>query len=380
MHVLQIHNTYLERGGEDLVVEREKTLLEASGHRVDQVLLSNPDGRLQQARDLTRASWNERSAAVVERQCASTRPDIVHVHNTWYSATPAVVQQAAQVAPVVATLHNYRRNCLNAYLFREGAPCLDCVGRTPWRGVVRRCYRGSVAASAALALATVRDRSSGSMVDSVDRFLVLSDFAAEMAVASGIPGDALVRHDNFVFDPGPRSSPPHLSDTVLAVGRLSPEKGFGALLDMWARLGMPGLRLVVVGDGPERRRLEARADRSVRFTGRLDSAEVLRLMLASRALLFPSRWFEGQPLVLIEAMAAGLSIVSSDHPPLRELLGSVAGLAREDDWASALEAIGDDGWVASAGAASRARYEHGFTPAIARARLLGIYGNVLRRP
>ena len=56
------------------------------------------------------------------------------------------------------TVHNYRLMCLNGMLLRDGRPCEDCVGRSPWAGVRHRCYRDSVIASTAAAATIVYNR------------------------------------------------------------------------------------------------------------------------------------------------------------------------------------------------------------------------------
>jgi glycosyltransferase involved in cell wall biosynthesis len=99
---------------------------------------------------------------------------------------------------------------------------------------------------------------------------------------------------------------------VLFVGRLSPEKGVGDLLGAWAHLG-DAARLKVVGDGPLAglvRQAVAR-DGRIEFLGQQPRARVLELMREAGALAFPSRWFEGMPMVLLEALAVGLPVVAS---------------------------------------------------------------------
>lgn len=379
MKVVQIHNTYLEQGGEDFVVAREGELLENAGHSVDLIMFKNPDEKAGQARDLLLANWNRGSATRTTAALETLSPDVVHVHNTWFAASPSVVGAAQHHAPVVVTLHNYRRYCLNAYLYREGAPCTDCVGAYPWRGVIRRCYHDSTVASVALGVATSVNRRFGVSDRSVDRFLVLSDFAADLLERTGIDRDRIVRHNNFVPDPGPRLVAPSASTTVLAVGRLSPEKGFIELVEEWNRFNPTNLELVIVGDGPERARIESAAGSSIQVVGRRSASEVAELMRSSRALLFPSRWFEGQPLVLLEALAAGLPILSSDHPPLREIVhGADQVLVEDDRWADALEAINDDRWLDNASESARSRWEEHYSPSVAVARLEGIYRSVQR--
>jgi glycosyltransferase involved in cell wall biosynthesis len=105
---------------------------------------------------------------------------------------------------------------------------------------------------------------------------------------------------------------------VLVVARLAAWKGVDtvmlALRDLLAE-SQPHARLVVVGDGPDRGRLEAMAatmpEGAVRFTGEVARADVGRWMAAADALALCSG-YEGLSHVLLEAMAAGLPVVVSD--------------------------------------------------------------------
>ena len=124
-------------------------------------------------------------------------------------------------------------------------------------------------------------------------------------MAGGIPDEKVILKPNFVDDPGPRANRPE-SEQVLFVGRLSPEKGILELLEAWRRASPRDLRLLVIGDGPLMSDARAHLDGSIRLLGRLPKGEVRQLMLCSRALVLPSRAYEVQPLVLLEALAAGL--------------------------------------------------------------------------
>ncbi len=110
----------------------------------------------------------------------------------------------------------------------------------------------------------------------------------------------------------------HAPRVVLGIGRLAPEKDFAALIRAFARLGasMPRLRLVILGEGPERPRLEALAreldvaDR-VAMPGRV--ANVFAYLARAAAFALTSR-YEGFGNVLVEALAAGTPVVSTDCP------------------------------------------------------------------
>ncbi|MBI4524218.1 MAG: glycosyltransferase family 4 protein [Deltaproteobacteria bacterium] len=100
------------------------------------------------------------------------------------------------------------------------------------------------------------------------------------------------------------------STVVLYVGRLVEGKGVGCLISAMKRC--PNERLVIVGDGPEKRRLQrlARNLTNIDFVGRLPPGEVSAYMQKARMLVLPSR-SEGFPNVLLEAMAHGVPILAT---------------------------------------------------------------------
>ncbi|WP_456422672.1 glycosyltransferase family 4 protein [Thermococcus sp.] len=115
--------------------------------------------------------------------------------------------------------------------------------------------------------------------------------------------------------------PAELESDFIFVGRLIPEKGVDFLLRSLAllRREFPDFKAVIAGDGPERRKLELLArelgiEKNVAFTGFLgDYKDVIALMKASRVFAFPSRR-EGFGMVVVEAMASGIPVVTIKHP------------------------------------------------------------------
>ena len=386
MKVLQLHSRYREPGGEDVVVAGEAELLRAAGHQVVSHHVTNPAGAAASAAKLATSAWSLAAARDVRALVERHRPDVAHVHNTWYALTPSVVAALDKAGvPVVVSLHNHRMLCVNADLLRDGLPCESCVGKVPWRGIVHRCYRDSAVSSAASALAITANRAAGTWERHVRLFLCLTEFARGLFVRGGLPADKLIVKPNFVPDPGRRELPPSASRTLLTVGRLEARKGVGPLLDAWgdlnSRLGPGhGMELVMVGDGPLRAQLAARELPGVRLLGRQSAGEVRRLMRAARALVFPSVLYEGQPMVTLEAFASGLPVLASDLGGNGELVGAVGKRwvvppADRAAWAEALADLatmpGDE--LDEAGAHGRRIYEAEFTPEAAVAALEGAY-------
>jgi len=115
---------------------------------------------------------------------------------------------------------------------------------------------------------------------------------------------------------------------VLAVGRLAVQKGFGTLLDAaarWAELRPPPI-VVIAGEGPLEAGLKSQAARlglDARFPGHRD--DVPALLAAAAVFVLPSVW-EGQPLILQEALRAGVPVVATRAGGTPELTGEDAAL------------------------------------------------------
>jgi glycosyltransferase involved in cell wall biosynthesis len=114
--------------------------------------------------------------------------------------------------------------------------------------------------------------------------------------------------------------------TLLFVGRLVPRKEVPVLIEALARVRGCGrdVELEIVGDGPERERLESLARRtgllpSIRFRGMLDEAGVAGALRKADLLVVPSS-SEGLPAVIMEAMASGLPVVASEVDGIPELV------------------------------------------------------------
>jgi glycosyltransferase involved in cell wall biosynthesis len=370
LRILQIHNRYRQAGGEDSLVEMERELLRSNGHDVEVYERTNPHGTRDSLSALLAAPWNPATVTSLEDLVASTNPSVAHVHNTWFAISPAAFAATHRAGlPTVFTVHNYRLACLNGQLLRDGNPCTICVGTHPWAGVRYLCYRDSLFASSIAAGTLALNRRLGTWERSVDVFLALTTFMKEMLIASGVPSERIIHVPNFTSDPGVRRNPPSQSDTVLFIGRLSPEKGLEQLLHSWVRSAPEGLRLVVVGDGPMAAQLASQRWASVEFRGRLDRSEIRELMLGAKAMVVPSTWDEGQPMVVLEAMSAGLGVIVSELGGLPETVGDGGRAVRS--WSDF--SFGDLGDVDRLGTSARSRWNETFTPEAHLESLLAAY-------
>jgi glycosyltransferase involved in cell wall biosynthesis len=160
---------------------------------------------------------------------------------------------------------------------------------------------------------------------------------------------------------------------LICVGRLSPEKGHVGLLQAYAKARLRGAsdsELVLVGDGPERERIEATIRElglsgSVHLSGRLPESETLQEVAKSDALVLAS-FMEGLPVVLMEAMALGLPVIGPRVAGVPELVheqvhGLLFAPAAWDELADCVyRLLSDAGMRERLGSAGRAQVEREF--------------------
>ena len=174
---------------------------------------------------------------------------------------------------------------------------------------------------------------------------------------------------------------------VLHVGSFSSQKNHEGLLKVFGRVlqSIPNAHLVLVGEGPLRDSVEkkvkkGRLDYSVSFLGLRD--DVLSIMQSCDVLLFPSH-FEGLPIVLIEANAAGLPIVASKIPEIEEAFqdGRNAILHDPHDVDGMAECVVkvliNRDFRLSLAKSGRERYSKMFSADAAATRLITLYQKVL---
>lgn len=261
------------------------------------------------------------------------RWDVIHVH-TPFRAHALGVQLARQVKrPVVETYHTFFEEYVALYL-----PWLPSA---PLRWLVRRLSRRMCnevdhiilpSAEMAPVLAGYGVRTPASVLPT----------GIDLAAFTGGSGAAFRRRHGIAPD----------RPTLVTVSRLAKEKNIGFLLEVAARVrrAIPDLQFIVAGEGPDAARLKALAitlglEDVVRFFGNLDRRrELLDCYRAGDVFVFASPT-ETQGLVLIEAMALGVPIVSTavmgTATVLRHARGAVVSVEDADAFAAHVIAVLD---------------------------------------
>ena len=391
MNILLIHNTYQLPGGEDVVVAQESNLLMRHGHEVEIYKRSNDELNSlsfpQKLGLINRIVSAKDSKSAVRHLITKSKPDVVHVHNTFLMISPSVYEACEEKnVPVVQTLHNYRLLCPASTFYRNGAVCEECVTGSLRRSVQHGCYRDSYSMSATMALVLSIHRSRQTWLKKVDAFIAISRFVGDKFVDSGFPAKKVFVKPNFVDpDPGERTGP---GEYALFAGRLSPEKGVSTLIEAWRRLPK-AIPLVIVGEGPSRERLRAEVSAArtndIRFAGRLERNEVSEAMKKAAFLIVPSVWNEPFGLVLAEAFACGTPVIGARVGAIPEMLDhEVTGLhfapGDPDDLAAKVAwAWKHQSEMAAMGQSARRVYEEKYTARANYRLMMEIYASAIDR-
>jgi len=326
----------MSEGGEDTSVAAESNLLNAHGHTTKILFFDNADmgeGLWGKINAGISAIYNKSSALILKKEIQEFGPDLIHIHNFFFQASPAVIIEAKKHnIPVVVTIQNFRLLCTNALLLRNNKICELCINKTfAWYGIIYKCYNNSATQSAAVAGMAGIHKIAGTWRHSVDQYITPAEFIKAKLINSSLklnPAKVVIKR-NFVSDAG-KAEGNKRANFFLFVGRISIEKGVNVLLNGFRNL--PDDQLMIVGDGPHRERLmnEYGHLKNIQFAGKKDKAEVIALMKECKALIFPSIWYEGLPLTIIEAFSTGTPVIASKVGAMEEMvISKVNGLLFE---------------------------------------------------
>ncbi len=385
MRLLQIHNHYRFRGGEDSMFEQICAVLRENGHDVSTYekrsqAIIGLSGKLKAALS---GIYSPASKQDIEHLIRRERPDLAHVHNLYPLISPSVLTACKERGiPTVMRCPNYRLVCPTGIHLRNGKPCDLCRGGREYRCAFVNC-RGSRVESIAMASRSYLVRKLGLIQENVSLFVAPSECVRQRLVEAGISKERIHVVPNMVDLP---AAPVDASsgEYVAFAGRLSPEKGIETLIAA-ARL-LPHVPVRIAGEGILRESLARTAPPNVVFAGHLDKEALASLYAHARVCVVPSIWHEAFGLVAAEAMAIGLPVVASRMGALPEIVdeSSTGYLFAADDpgdLAAALERL----WAApqqcsEMGLAGREKVRREYTRDVYYSRLMRVYEHVLSVP
>lgn len=319
MKILLIHTFYQLHGGEDAVVDQELELLKQN--HIVKILYFQNQGGWKGALQFLASIWNTKTATKVKYEIQEFQPDVVHIHNWHFALGPLVFREISRLRiPIVHTIHNFRLLCPSAILMHKGLLFTDSLKQSfPWEAVQNKVYRSSVIQTFWLAFVVWFHKKIGTW-KKIDSYVCLTPFAVNLFHESNFgvskvkfsikPNFTATTEDDLLLQRG---------DHFLFVGRLSEEKGIEILLNAFKDL--PFL-LKIAGDGPLRKRVvdAERQFSNISYLENLSNSEVREELRKAQALIFPSVWYEGMPMTILEALSNSTPVIASNLGAMTSLI------------------------------------------------------------
>ena len=286
-------------------------------------------GWWQKAQDAGHMIYSTDSRRRIGEMIDEFRPDVAHVRNIYHHLSPSVLWELKERhVPVMYHINDFKLLCPAYNLVLQGQPCEACKGGRFWNALSHPCYPG-IAGRAMLTTEAYVHRWLGTYKKCIDLFLAPTQFVREKFVEHGWDDDKFDVLPHFQRTHALRQQEALSSGPLLYFGRLSAEKGIDDLLRAMQKL--PHLHLVVAGEGPLRRELQALAESlglsNVKFVGQVASAERDSLIAQSRFTVLPSHAYETLGKTILESYAEGRAVVATDFGSRRELVShGVTGL------------------------------------------------------
>jgi glycosyltransferase involved in cell wall biosynthesis len=287
--------------------------------------------------------------------------------------------------PVVFTLHNYRMICPSATLFYRGHIYEKSIRSVlPIDAILKGVYRNSKTETAIVALMILMHRIIGTWRNKVSGYITLTQFARKKFEDSSLkikPFKLFVK-PNFVEDCG--NGLGEREEYFLFIGRLAEEKGIRTLVNAAA---VHDFKLVIIGDGPLSKIVEDSVlqNPNISFIGFQPKEVIMNYLKSSKALIFPSIWYEGFPVTIAEAFSTGTPVIASNLGSMAEIIQhKVNGLlfepGNENDMISKIiEISGNEELAKTLSSSARKSYLAHYTPEKNYSMLINIYKTVIER-
>jgi glycosyltransferase involved in cell wall biosynthesis len=313
MKILQIHNEYLIRGGEDTILENEKIILEKKGHKVQQLIRKNKK-EIKSILDwivvLKNLSHSNKSIKILDKYFKINKlPDIVHIHNIFPLWTYSILDYFnKKKIPMVLTLHNYRllidkvKISNNDYekfgLFKNSKILTFLISKIFNKNKIKLTY--------------------------ISKFICYTNFQKKLYAKYKINKKKIIIKENPLQLKKKYKSWDKRKDKIIFIGRLSKEKGLLTLLKAWKIWGSEAPILEIIGDGAEKKNLNSFKNKNnlnnVVFLGKLSYEKVQKKIENSKLIIVPSEWFEPFGLIITEALSKGTPVAVSNIGTLPDLI------------------------------------------------------------
>lgn len=309
---------------------------------------------------------NPKVDAVAMEFLREWRPDVIHAHHLTCLSTGLVEVARCLSIPFLFTIHDFWMMCLrgqrlqpNLQLCEEVDPrvCGQCV--KPWidgaeanrmahrvnsndlepggRSTLRQKMRGLWMKTTPTYEIEAFHKHSRAVLKNVDALIMTSAFVRDEFVKFGCDPKRMILSDNGIDTSLVAPVPPPGSKELRFgfVATLIPSKGAHVLVEAFRRLAPGSARLSIYGEPAEyeghsdyfQKLQQAAAGYAIEFHGKFPIKEIGNILAAMDVLVVPSIWFENAPLIIRQAHAAGIPVITGDRGGMAEsVLNEIDGL------------------------------------------------------
>jgi glycosyltransferase involved in cell wall biosynthesis len=308
MKILQIHNKYVYKGGEDSVVEEEANLLRKNGNSVFQLFKNNKDISSIKDKLLTlyNLSYSKYSIEYLKEELLKIeKPDIVHVHNTYPLWTYSIFEFLNEKKiPIVMTLHNYRLVWDSLSFFDNDYMNYGCFNNSKFQTF----FISKI----------INKNKKNILFKNIDKFITLTEFTKKKFIDAKVPIDKLLIKPNFLPNKEGNFQSITNKQNAIFASRVSKEKGILTLLKSWKDIE---IKINIYGDGPLLNKIKKNS-KNIQFHGNCSRDLVSDEINKSKFLIFPSEWFECMPMTILESFRAGTLVLASN-------IGSIPNIIKD---------------------------------------------------
>jgi glycosyltransferase involved in cell wall biosynthesis len=244
---------------------------------------------------------------------------VVHVHGWTKALSPSVIYESTKRSFITyITLHDYFAVCPNGGFYNYQCEKICDINPMSMKCILCNCDKRSYLQKI---WRIMRQFIQDCFVrkSKIINFISLSDLN-ESVVAPFLASNKINRISNFTEAKRSDKDNSNTTNRYIYVGRISEEKGVVLFCEAISRLKYKhDISGTVIGDGPLYNKLKNQY-KNVEFTGWKTQEEIFIFMRTSRALIFPSKWYEGAPLIIIEALTIGLPCIVSNCTSAIELI------------------------------------------------------------
>ncbi len=338
--LLNINNYNYRRGGSDVVYLEHAALMEAQGwenaffsmhhprnfestwskYFIDEIEFGHAYSVTSKISMATKVVYSIEAQKKLALLLEGFPADIAHLHCIYHHLSPSILPVLASAGvPAVMTAHDLKLACPAYKMLTHDGICERCKDGNLLNVIRHRCIRGSLAASAIVAVESTLHHSLDTYKKYLSRVIVPSRFYIEKFVEWGWPREKFVYIPNYVD--GSRFMPDFLpGDYFFYFGRLAPEKGLATLLRAAKKAGV---KLKIAGIGPEESALhdlQAELQGDIDFLGYQSGESLHSLIRGARAVVLPSEWYENAPMSILESYALGKPVIGASIGGIPEMI------------------------------------------------------------